>query len=67
LCLAAVLVGDDRPLQLSTLWQHIVVGVFAVGALPVAVRSRLEQVAPQGRRMMEFDAGGTIAHDDKGS
>ena len=53
LCLAAGLLGEGRPLQLSTFWQHVVVSVFALGVFPLAVRSRLEQVAPEGSRMME--------------
>ena len=59
LCLATGLLAENRPLHLSTLWQHIVVGAFAVGVFPLAVRSRLDQIAPEGEQMLELDDAST--------
>jgi len=59
LCLAAGLLGEGRPLQLPTFWQQLIVAVFALGVFPLAVSSRLERVAPEGRRMMESSDAST--------
>ena len=56
LCLAAGLLAENRPLEISTLWQHVVIAVFAVGVFPLALCSRLEQIAPEGARMLEPDS-----------
>ena len=55
LCLAAGLFGDNRPFMLPFVWQMTVVGVFAVAIFPLAVRTRLERVAPEAEVAMEPD------------
>ena len=55
LCLAAGLFGDNRPFMLPFVWQMTVVGVFAVAIFPLAVRTRLERVAPEAEVTMEPD------------
>ena len=55
MCLMAGLFGDSRPFMLPLAWQLTVVGVFAVAIFPLALRSRLERIAPEAEVMMGPD------------
>ncbi|MDG2334341.1 MAG: APC family permease [Myxococcota bacterium] len=55
LTLLSGLIGDGRPYAWPMQWQLLGVAVFALAVFPIAIRSRLKQVAPEATLMLASD------------
>ena len=53
LCALSALIGDGRPYAASMSGQLLSVGLYALLIFPLAVRSRLPEVAPQAQSLMD--------------